>query len=95
MKKGLANFIGRISSRKFLLTVAAGLTFYANGQYAELAATIITYITLEGGADVMGSYARNKYAVPAQIEQTTQLKIAGEFDDEPTSKNIVPGFVTP
>lgn len=53
----MKDFLNRLTSRKFLLAVAAGLTFYANGQYTELAATIIAYIAAEGSADALGRYS--------------------------------------
>jgi hypothetical protein len=92
MKNALANFIARLSSRKFLLTVAAALTFYANKQYMELAITIVTYLGVEGSSDLVSAYAKQRYTVPATIEQTTQLIQSGDLETE-TSKNIVPGLV--
>lgn len=87
----MKDFIKRLSSRKFLLTVAAGITFYANQQYAELAATIITYLFAEGSSDVVASYAQNKYAIPAKVEQQTQLINSGDLELDTTPKVIVPG----
>lgn len=95
MKKGIANFIGRLSSRKFLLAVAAALTFYANKQYMELAVTVITYLAAEGSADIMTEYAKNKYAEPAKLEQTTALIQSGDLEVDDKPKNIVPGFTQP
>lgn len=90
----MKDFLKRLSSRKFLLALAASITFYANKQYTELAATIITYLAAEGSSDVVGAYASNKYAIPAKIEQKTQLIASGdmEFDNEDSKpKVIVPG----
>ena len=88
----MKDFLKRLTSRKFLLTVAAALTFYANGQYTELAGTVITYLLAEGGADVVGSYANNKYAVPAKLDQQTQLIGSGDLLlDDTQPKVIRPG----
>lgn len=87
----MKDFIKRLSSRKFLLTVAAALTFYANKQYTELAVTVITYLAAEGGSDIVGSYANNKYAIPAKVDQQTQLISSGDLELDHEPKVIVPG----
>jgi hypothetical protein len=87
----MKDFLRRLSSRKFLLTVAAGLTFYANKQYTELAGTVVTYLLAEGSSDVVASYASNKYAVPAKVEQQTQLISNGDLDFDASPKVIKPG----
>lgn len=87
----MKDFIKRLSSRKFLLAVAASLVFYTNKQYAELAATILAYLGVEGGADIVRGYANNKYAVPATIDQQTQLINSGDLELNNVPKVIVPG----
>lgn len=87
----MKDFLARLSSRKFLLAVAAALTFYVNRQYLELAITIATYLGVQGTSDVVQAYAKNRYIIPAKLEQQTQLINSGDLEFDTTPKVIVPG----
>ena len=54
--KSIIKFIGelvkRFSSRKFLLTLAGGLTLAANQQWTELVILLTGYTGIEGFADI-------------------------------------------
>jgi hypothetical protein len=75
----IKDFLFRLTSRKFLLTVASGLTAVANGQYHAAWAVVVAYIGSEGLGDAVERYA---------AERTKQIKasLAGSADDM-----IVPG----
>lgn len=90
----MKDFIKRLTSRKFLLTVAACLTFYANKQYTELAATVLTYLFAEGSADAVRSYANSKYVAPVQ-KQADIVKQLSQDDEVVDRSNIVPGGYEP
>lgn len=87
----MKNLIKRFTSRKFLLALAACLTFYANAQYTELAATVIAYLGSEGAADAVQRFASQKYVAP-QATQNEYIKDFLKDDDDDVDKNsIVPG----
>ena len=92
VKKFLGDLIKRATSRKFILTVAAALTFYANKQYTELAATVLAYLAVEGGADVVAAYSKFKFLLPAELRQKTELIQSGDLELDNTPKSIVPGL---
>jgi len=50
MKKDL---LSRLTSRKFWLTIAGGITFIANRQYDNALWLFLGYIGVEGAADVV------------------------------------------
>jgi hypothetical protein len=54
--------------------------------------SILAFIGLEGAADVTGRYAANRYAVPAQLEQKTQLIQSGDLADDNSERVIRPGL---
>lgn len=88
------DFIKRLFSRKFLVTVGgiAAVTLYPS--HANDIITLIgIYVAGEGTADVVQRYAQNKYAVPAQIQQTTQQNIFGDAADDNKPKVIQPGNI--
>lgn len=77
MKKFLAEFIKRLTSRKFLLTVAACITFYLNKQYTELAITVAGYLGVEGLGDAAERYATPKATAAADDLQNTKIQLLG------------------
>lgn len=90
----MKDFIKRLTSRKFLLTVAAALTLYANKQYTELAAVVLGYIGVEGYGDAQARVATEKTAqVKAGFDSFHQT---GDPDDivdgaDGTDRVITPG----
>ena len=94
MQSFLANFIKRLTSRKFLLTLGTGLTLYANGQYNELAALVAAYLFVEGAGDAAERYSKPKAAGAEAELQATKLQILGAdaLPDTGVDKNLfVPG----
>lgn len=53
-------FLQSLLSRKFLLAVAAIAAFLANDQYAEAMGALLTYLGVEGAADVVERRERAK-----------------------------------
>lgn len=49
----MIDFIARLSSRKFLLAVAAFLTAVANDEWGVGLGAVLGYLGVEGAADVM------------------------------------------
>lgn len=92
----MKDLLKRLTSRKFLLTVAAGLTFYANGQYTELAATIIAYLTAEGGADIAQRYQAERTKQANAVLEDTKIQY-GDLPGtiSPDRGNVVPGSQLP
>lgn len=87
----MKDFVKRLTSRKFLLAVGTALTAYANGDYKAAAAAIGLYIGVEGLADIVGVFAKYKYAEPAKVDQQTQLIQSGDLELDKEPKVIVPG----
>ena len=92
--KEIGNFFARLSSRKFLLTIAGivFVTLYPEGSTA-IVTLIATFVGAEGAADAVSRYA---------VEKTTREKAAIEaerselldIDEEQVDKqSIVPGDV--
>jgi hypothetical protein len=52
--KVFIDLIGRLTSRKLWLAVAAFIVFVANGQYTEAVAVVVAYLAAEGAADAAG-----------------------------------------
>lgn len=94
----MKDFIKRLSSRKFLLTVAGCLTLYANQQYTEAAATLIIYVLAEGGKDIAFAY-KGVDATVAEINKQKAL-ITGNYvkpdgqviPDDNADRAITPGY---
>lgn len=87
----MKNLIKRFTSRKFLLALAACLTFYANGQYTELAATVIAYLGSEGAADAVQRFAAQKYVAPTATQNEYIKDFLKDEDDDVDKNVIVPG----
>lgn len=91
MKKFFSELVQRFTSRKFLLTLAAGLTLAANQQWTELVILITGYTGFEGTKDIVGRYTEGNVKA-AELEQKTQLIQSGDLAVETVDKgNIVPG----
>lgn len=89
----MKQFLKRLTSRKFLLAVAACLVFYANKEYTQLLATILTYIGVEGAIDV--TQARNKPQAPITagvVSDPNTLFLPTDDEDEPNKDVIQPGL---
>lgn len=90
----MKDFLGRLSSRKFLLTIA-GLTLVT--LFPEQQEAIILFIGMfvgvEGVADVVGRYTASKTAVK-YIEKDIALIESGEIPaGEAGGNKVVPGRV--
>lgn len=88
----MKNFLQRLTSRKFLLTVGAALTAYGNGDDRAALLMVAAYVGINGLADVVAVFVKNKYAEPAKLVQQTSLIQSGDLEDA-TSKVIVPGHM--
>jgi hypothetical protein len=53
MKEFVADFMARLSSRKFLLAFGAFIAFIGVGQYFEAALVVLGYLGVEGAADAL------------------------------------------
>lgn len=90
--KEVAAFFGRLTSRKFLLTVFGliGVTLYPEGSTA-IVTLIGTFVAAEGAADTVERYAEKKFDTQPQTT-TPQASAAQVLDDEPDFTGaIVPG----
>ena len=86
----MKELLKRLTSRKFLLAVAAALVFYANGQWAELVAVILGYLGVEGGADIAGRFAQIKYVAPVQKQAELADSFFKQEDDDDVDKDQSP-----
>lgn len=86
----MKDFLKRLTSRKFLLALAASLTFYANGQYTELAATVIAYLGAEGYIDGKREKAQTN-AAPQSLGTPTTYTPSEPDDDGVDRSAIVAG----
>ena len=93
MKNGLASFAKRLTSRKFLVTVAGIVLVTLFPQQADNIITlIVTYNGAEGVADVVGRYAEQKTAqakvtYQAAAAEYGELEVASGSED----RDIVSG----
>ncbi len=94
MKRFLADLIQRLTSRKFLLTVAAALVLVANQQWVELVALLGGYMGVEGAGDLFDRVQRQKTEQAKVQQQTTFAQLTGEVPDgfSATGGKIVPGL---
>lgn len=86
----MKDFFKRLTSRKFLLTVAACLTLAANKQYTEIIYVVIAYVLAEMGVDI----ARAK-STEATVTTGQPANIFTPVDDdtiEPDKSVITPGL---
>lgn len=89
----MKNLLIRLTSRKFLLALAAIITFYVNQQWSELMATVIAYVAAEGTADAARAYSDTKYIKPiaAQAEIARSMFDRDDDDDVDKDSEPVPG----
>ena len=79
VKQAFAEFIVRLTSRKFLVAIG-GIVLIATGvltsdQVNQVLGLIVAYITAEGAADVADRYSSNKAAAAQASLQETQLQL--------------------
>lgn len=73
----------KLTSRKFWLAVGSFIVLIANGAYTEAVAVIISYIGVEGAADVA---ERKESAKTEQFKVENALLSGDTIDDVDTSK---------
>lgn len=78
----MEGLLKRLTSRKFLLAVGTALTAYANGQYDLAIITVLTYIGIEGLADVVGRFAQQKYVAPVTKQAEVSKSLFSDLEDE-------------
>jgi hypothetical protein len=88
----MKDFIKRLSSRKFLLAVAAMITAAANQQWHVFAATAFAYLGSEGLGDAVGRFSDAKYAQIAKDAQQLLSDLGGEDD---VDKGVITSGVVP
>lgn len=81
--KLIKDFIARLTSRKFLLTVGTCLTLYSQKMYHELALVVLGYLGVEGFGDAASRYA---------VQKTVQTKIAVQGSTAVDTDEIVSGI---
>lgn len=94
MKKFLGDFIQRLSSRKFLLTVAGlvGVTTLPE-QSDNIVLLIGLFVGAEGAKDAVASYAHQRYVTPVETTQDAVDKMLFNDDEDEVDKDrIVPGL---
>lgn len=77
----MKNFFLRLTSRKFLLTLAAALILVANERWAELVVLISGYMGIEGIGDAADRVAAQK-TKQVELVQETQKARAIAFDED-------------
>lgn len=86
----MKDFIKRLSSRKFLLTVGTACILVANQQWTELVVLISGYVGVEGLGDASARYQAEK-TKQNQVDQTTAMLEAGLVPDDVDKSSITPG----
>lgn len=84
----IGSFIGRLTSRKFLLTVGSVCILLAAERYAEAVAVIIAFIGAEGAADAVSRYSDSK--AEAVVARDKILLSTGDDFDEDIDTNLPP-----
>jgi hypothetical protein len=92
----MKNFFLRLTSRKFLLTLAAALILVANEQWTELVILVSGYMGIEGIGDAADRVAAQKTKQVELVQATQQAKIEtfNEDDDDIDLTVINPGSQT-
>lgn len=88
MKKGMADFVKRLTSRKFLLGVAALLTLAANDQWHMFALTALGYMGAEGVPDAVSRYSEGKVDL-AKVSREAQQLLSELDDDDDVDKTVI------
>jgi hypothetical protein len=92
--KEIGNFISRLSSRKFLLTVGGIIACTLYPESATAITTLIaTFVAGEGAADVVSRYAVEKTKQADNKAASDKQLLAGDDDDELDTTQVVPGNV--
>lgn len=91
----MKEFIARLSSRKFLLTVA-GLTLVTMfpDRSNDIVTILVAFIGAEGVADTVSRYADNKTQQKQLEKETARIETLGEDDavDKNTFTAGIPDF---
>jgi hypothetical protein len=94
----MKDFINRLSSRKFLITIGGILAVTLYPQFSDSIITLIgIYVGGEGVADAVQRYSSSKYIAPKQIDLTHTKIVEGLIPDEDRaldgSRIIQPGNI--
>lgn len=90
----MKNFFLRLTSRKFLLTLAAALILVANERWAELVVLISGYMGIEGIGDAADRVAAQKTKQVELVQETQKARVeafATDDDDDVDLSVINPG----
>mgnify|MGYP000852435736 CR=1 FL=1 len=89
----MKNFLLRLSSRKFLLTVAGlvGVTLYPEHS-DNIVFLIAIFVGGEGVKDTISAYSAQKYVEPAKAEGALALEFDRSNSLNDIEKTIQPGF---
>lgn len=91
----MKDFLARLSSRKFLLTIGGIFLITVYPQYADkIIMLIVTYIGAEGAGDVVQRYQDGKTDQANINKETTRIEATGGLDAIDTD-TIVPGLEHP
>lgn len=95
MQKFLADFIKRLSSRKFLVAVGGALTAYGNGQDKAAVGIIAAYLGVQGIVDAVTAWGEAKTQqhklTLSTINGGSEIVPGGFGDDDPAGRVINPG----
>jgi hypothetical protein len=89
MKNFINDLIKRVTSRKFLITVAGLVTLAGNGQWTEFTALVLGYLTAEGASDVVDRFKSGVGTLDGYVNPESQ-----NIEDVDTS-TVVTGKDTP
>lgn len=93
MKKETADFIKRLTSRKFLVAVSAMLAAAADGQWHVFIIAALGYLGSEGLGDAVGRYSEAKYQ---KLDADVQTLLSDLKADEDVDKGVITsGVITP
>lgn len=88
-----AHLIDRLTSRKFLLTVAAGIPLALNQQWGELVTLISVFIGAEGAADAAQRYQEAKVSSNTSLLSDISQIANDDADDDVDKDKIIAGEV--
>lgn len=96
MKKFLADFIKRLTSRKFLLTLGTALILVANQQWTELVILVSGYVGVEGLGDATQRFAAEKTKQTENVLKDTLVQYDAIGDPSDVNRDVlVPGSEIP
>lgn len=78
----MKNFFLRLTSRKFLLTLAAALILIANERWAELVVLISGYMGIEGIGDAADRVAAQKTKQVELVQETQKARVEAFTTDD-------------